>query len=198
MLAGALLLAVAASPVARGQADTSPAPLTAEDLLMVTTASVLDISDDGRRVAYTTRRAFDNATADHRRYGDPTYVAPSLVRIFVADTRTGVSKAVLTDLADIRQASWSHGGSLLAFLQLQPGTAAVDPVVRLRIWDAGRGAVRDIPLKGGARIAVNSSLTWSQDDARIILALRSGARDDEARKRFKALTEGPIVVHSSN
>jgi len=197
MLAGALLLAVAANPIAREQARPSPAPLTAEDLLKVTTASVLDIADDGRSVAYTTRRAIENATADHRRYGDPTYLVPSLVRLFVADTGTGVSQAVLPDLADIRQASWSHGGSLLAFLQLQPGTAAADPVVRLRIWDAGRGAARDVPLKGGARIAVNSSLAWSQDDARIILALRSGARDDEARKRFKALTEGPVVVHSS-
>jgi len=197
LLAAGLVLAVAAGPVAHGQAGQPGSALTAEDLLKVTAASVLDVSDDGRSVAYTTRRAFDNATTDHRRYGDPTYVAPSAVRLFVVDTGTGVSTPILPDLADIRQAAWSHRGSLLAFLQLQPGTAGADPVMRLRVWDAGRNAVRDITLKNDARISVNSSLSWSADDTRIILALRSRARDDEARKRFKAITDGPVIVHSS-
>ena len=69
--------------------------------------------------------------------------------------------------------------------------------MRLRVWDAGRNAVRDITLKNDARISVNSSLAWSADDTRIILALRSRARDDEARKRFKAITDGPVIVHAS-
>jgi dipeptidyl aminopeptidase/acylaminoacyl peptidase len=194
LLAAGTLLVVVIRPVTHGQAGSA---LTAEDLLKVTTASVLDISDDGRSVAYTTRRAFDNATTDHRRYGDPTYVAPSAVRLFVADTGTGAGTPVLPELADIRQAAWSHRGSLLAFLQLQPGTAGADPVMRLRVWDAGRNGVRDVSLEGDARIAANSSLAWSADDTRIILALRSRARDDEARTRFRAITDGPIIVHSS-
>ncbi|MCK7493739.1 MAG: hypothetical protein MZW92_22210 [Comamonadaceae bacterium] len=57
--------------------------------------------------------------------------------------------------------------------------------------------MRTITLKSDARIAVNSSLDWSADDTRIILALRSRARDDEARKRFTSLTDGPIIVHAS-
>jgi hypothetical protein len=65
LLAAGLLLAVAARPVALGQAGQPGTPLTADDLLKVTTASVLDISDDGRGVAYTTRRPLDNATTDH-------------------------------------------------------------------------------------------------------------------------------------
>jgi len=199
-LLGATLLvaaAIVARPVAHGQAGPPGTALTAEDLLKVTTASVLDISDDGRSVAYATRRAFDNATTDHYRYGDPTYITPAAVGLFVVDTATGASRPVLPDLADVRQAAWSHGGSQLAFLQLLPGAAAAGPVVRLRVWDAGKNTVRDIVLRGDARIAVNSSLDWSTDDTRIILALRSRERDDEARKRFKALTDGPIIVHSS-
>jgi len=195
--AAGLLLILAAQPVTSGQAGQAAAPLTAEDLLNVTTASVLDVSDDGRRVAYATRRPLDNATTDHRRYGDPTYTAPAAVRLFVVDTETGASIPVLPALADIRQAAWSHAGTQLAFLQLQPGGIAADPVMRLRVWDAGRGTLRDVTLAGGARIAVNSGLAWSPDDGRLILALRSSARDGEARKRFKALTEGPIIVHSS-
>ncbi len=197
LLAAGLLVVVAARPVALGQGGQPQTPLTSDDLLKVTTASVLDVSDDGRRVAYTTRRALDNATTDHRRYGDPTNIAPSAVRLFVADTGTGATRPVLPDLADIRQAAWSHDGTRLAFLQLQRAGAAADPVMRLRIWDAGRDAAAEVALRGGARIAVNSSLAWSADDTRILLALRSPGRDEEARTRFTALTAGPIIVHSS-
>jgi len=197
LLAAGLLLVAAARPVALGQDGQAVTPLTAEDLLKVTTASVLDVSDDGRRVAYTTRRPLDNATTDHRRYGDPIYMAPSAVRLFVADTATGATRPVLPDLADIRQAAWSHDGTRLAFLQFQHGGAAADSTMRLRIWDAGRNAVAEVVIRGGARIAANSSLAWSADDTRVMLALRSPGRDDEARTRFKALTAGPVIVHSS-
>ena len=54
-------------------------PITAEDILNVRTANVLDFSDDGRRVAIGARRLYDNAETNHRRYGDPTYFAPSMV-----------------------------------------------------------------------------------------------------------------------
>ncbi len=197
MLVAAALLAVAGRPFVQAQAPPSATALSAEDLLKVTTAAVLDVSDDGRHVAYTTRRAIDNATTDHRRYGDPTYLAPSAVRLFVADTTTATSTPVLPDLADIRQAAWSRAGTHLAFLQIQPGSASGDPVVRLRIWDAGRKALRDVPLKGDARIAVNSSLAWSPDGSRVVVALRSAARDAEAQQRFMAITDGPVIVHSS-
>jgi dipeptidyl aminopeptidase/acylaminoacyl peptidase len=197
LLAAAVLLAVALRPVVQTQATPPATTFSAEDILKVTTAAVLDVSDDGRFVAYTTRRALDNATTDHRRYGDPTYLAPSAVRLFVVDTATAASAPVLPDLADIRQGSWSKAGSQLAFLQVQSGAASGDPVVRLRIWDAGRKALRDVPLKGDARIAVNSSLAWSPDGSGVIVALRSAAREDQARTRFKALTEGPIIVQSS-
>jgi hypothetical protein len=41
-------------------------PISAEDILNVRTATVLDLSDDGRRVAIGVRRLADNATTDHR------------------------------------------------------------------------------------------------------------------------------------
>jgi len=197
LLAAAALLAVALRPVVQAQATQPATAFSAEDILKVTTAAVLDVSDDGRYVAYTTRRALDNATTDHRRYGDPTYLAPSAVRLFVVETATAITTPVLPDLADIRQAAWSRAGTSLAFLQVVPGGASLDPGVRLRIWDAGRNALRDVPLKGDARIAVNSSLAWSPDGTRVIVALRSAVREDQARNRFKAITEGPIIVQSS-
>ena len=59
---------------------------TAEDMLKVATASVLDLAEDGSR-AVAIRTLESNATTDHRRFGDPTYVAPSLVDVMVCDTR---------------------------------------------------------------------------------------------------------------
>ena len=73
------------------------ARFTAEDMLKVSTASVLDLSDDGRRVAVSVRRAYDNAEADNRRYGDPTYLSPSRVTLQVIDTQTGAAQSPFTD-----------------------------------------------------------------------------------------------------
>ena len=195
LLAAGLLLVVAARPVALGQAGQPATPLTADDLLKVTTATVLDVSDDGRRVAYTTRRPLDNATTDHRRYGDPTYIAPAAVRLFVVDTGTGTSTPVLPDLADIRQAAWSHAGRRLAILQLPPGGRRRPRGAPARLG-AGRGALRDVPSKATpASRSTRPGLVARRQAPRRGAAL--AARDDEARKRFKALTDGPIIVHSS-
>ena len=46
--------------------------ISAEDTLKVTTATVLDLSEDGRVIAVGARRLYDNAETNHRRYGDPT------------------------------------------------------------------------------------------------------------------------------
>jgi dipeptidyl aminopeptidase/acylaminoacyl peptidase len=196
-LAVGLVLAAGVRPGAQVAGSGALAPLTAEDMLKITTASVLDVSDDGRRVAVTTRRTFDNAETNHRRYGDPTYVPPVAVRFMVIDTGSGASRGVLQDLADIRQAAWSHDGSRLAFLQVFRAGPAADPTVRLRVWDADRALVREVAVKGDAQIAVNSGLAWSADDSRVIVSLRTKQRDAEARARFTALTEGPIIAQSS-
>jgi hypothetical protein len=42
---------------------------------------VLDLSEDGRLVAIGARRLYDNAETNHRRYGDPTYFAPTMVDV---------------------------------------------------------------------------------------------------------------------
>ena len=80
-------------------------------MLKVATASVLDLSEDGRRVAVGVRRLEDNAETNHRRFGDPTYVAPSMVELMVFDTRTGAVDRVVQGPMNVRQAAWSRDGS---------------------------------------------------------------------------------------
>jgi len=186
-------------PAATAAPQAAPAPsvFAADDMLKVVTASVLDLSDDGRFVAATARRTLDNAETDNRRYGDPSYVSPSAVRLLVIDTASGRTDMPLADLADIRQAAWSHDGTRLAFIQIVRPGATSEWAVRLRVWERERSALTDVPLKGDAGVAVNSGLDWSADDRRLVVSLRAKARDAEARARFKALTDGPVIVHSS-
>ena len=69
----ALVLCCAALSLQSAARAQTGRAFTAEDMLKVSTASVLDLSDDGRRAAVSVRRAYDNAEVDNRRYGDPTY-----------------------------------------------------------------------------------------------------------------------------
>lgn len=185
LLVPVLLALACAAPAAQARRE-----FTAEDMLKVGTASVLDLSDDGRRVAVAVRRAFDNAEVDNRRFGDPTYVPPSRVQLLVIDTQSGGSAAPFTDLVSVRQAAWSHDGRRLAVL-----TASNDAPPALHVWDAEKKTLADVPRV--SPVAAGSALEWTADDTRLIVALRTPDRDTAAAARFKALTDGPIIVQSS-
>jgi dipeptidyl aminopeptidase/acylaminoacyl peptidase len=171
---------------------------SAEDMLTVVSASVRDISDDGRFAAITESRRADNATVDNYRYGDPTYVSLSLGRLVVIDLDSGARKLPLGDrLVDVHDAAWSHDGRQLAILVTSVDQSTGMPRLTLHVWDSVSGSVRDVPSPAGPVIASTTSLDWSVDDRSVVVALRDPARDTEAAARFKAITEGPIIVHSS-
>ena len=191
--AAALLIAVVSIGAPRAQ---SLDVITAEDILKVTTATVLDLSEDGRRLAITARRLQDNAVTDHRRYGDPTYFAPSMVEVLVIDTQNGATERVGKSLMNVRQAAFARNGSKLALLTAAE-TAAGLPVTSLWIYDVDRKSLAEVPRQRGAEVAANSELSWTPDGSRLFVALRSPADDAAAQASFKALTTGPIVVQSS-
>ena len=97
-------------PVASAQTT----PFTAEDILKVASVSVLDVTEDGLRVAATVRRTIDNEFTDHRRFGDPTYLATSRVRLEIIDTSTGARETPFKDMVNVRAAEWSRDGKRLA------------------------------------------------------------------------------------
>ena len=168
---------------------------SAEEMLDVVSASVQDISEDGRLVALTERRTRDNATTDNYRYGDPTFLAPSAARLVVVDIESGKRLVPLGDrLLNIRQAAFSRDGKRLAMLVALPDGAAIS----LHVWNTD-GATPPMPvaIKSSNSIALNSALDWTADNARVVVAMRTAARDKEAADRFKALTQGPIIVHTS-
>ena len=192
-LAAAAALAVLALSSSSAQ---SLDPISAADILKVTTASVLDLSDDGRRVAVGTRRLHDNAETNHRRYGDPTYVAPSMVDLLVIDTRTGATDRVGQGLMNVRQAAWTRDGSRLAVLTAAETPAAL-PATSLWVYHAERRILTEVPRQRGAEVAANSELAWTPDGSKLFVALRNPADDAAAQAAFKALVAGPVVVQSS-
>lgn len=193
-LVGVTLLALSTAPAPFAQ---TLAPFTAEDMVKVTSASVLDLTDDGTRVAVAVRRLQDNAVTDHRRYGDPTYVAPAMVDVVLFDTRTGAADRPFKQLMNVRQASWSRDGSRLAFLTIAEGSDRL-PVTTAWVWDAERRTIAEVPRKSGdIAIAANSELEWLPDGTRLLLAVRNVAADRAAQTAFKKLVDGPVIVHTS-
>ncbi len=167
----------------------------AEEMLKVVSATVQAFSDDGRFVAITERRTYDNAETNNFRYGDPTYVAPSAVRLVVIDTRTGQRTYPLGDkLSNVRQVQFSHDASRMAALVVFPGAT---PTVSVMTGPAA-GPLVVLPLKSANIVAANSSLDWTLDDARVIVSMRTLAREKDAAAQFKTLTQGPIIVQSSS
>ena len=55
----------------------------------------------------------------------------------------------------------------------------------------------EVPRAGDTLASLNTSLAWTPDDSRLVVTARPVGFDNEARERYDALTEGPIIVHSS-
>jgi len=191
MFGAAVLLLAGSRPVSQ-----SLEPFAAADMLKVATAQVLDLSEDGRLVALTVRRLQDNAETDHRRFNDPSYVAPSMVDVLVVDTRTGATARPFSNLMNVRQGAWSRDGARLALL-----TTAEDaehlPVTTAWVYETARRRLLQVPRKPGSEIAANSELAWTPEGSALVVALRSPTEDRAGQALFRSLVGGPIIVQSS-
>jgi len=193
----AVLLTAALLVDASLAAQTPSAKFSAEDMLKVVTATVQAMTDDGRLVALTERRTLDNAETDNYRYGDPTFIAPSALRFVVIDTTTGQRSYPLGDaLVNLRQAEFSRDGSRLAAL-IASASSSRPTLTMVLMTGPSVGPLTVVAVKSADTIAANSSLDWTPDGSRVVVSMRTAARDKEALTTFKALTEGPIVVQSS-
>ena len=197
MTRAASLLTVAL--LAHVSTDAQTSRFTAEDMLKIVTASVQDLTEDGRLVAVTERRTYDNAETDNYRYGDPSYIAPAALRLVVIDTQTGERKLPLGDrLANVRQAIFSRDGTRLAILVASPpAVAGATSPVSLFVWPTAGGTARAVAVKSADLILPTSPLDWTPDGTRVTVSMRTAAREREAADRFAALTRGPIIVHSA-
>jgi dipeptidyl aminopeptidase/acylaminoacyl peptidase len=162
-----------------------------DDVLSTANVGVADVSRDGRWAVITTTTLKDRLGVDNGRYGDPTYVSPSLAAISIVDTRTGESRPLFPAHRQARGFSWSPDGSKLVFA-LREGEAW-----RVVMWERERNRMRDIALPAGRIIDDGTSFEWSADGARFLFTMRTSEWQKQAHERFLQETESPVVVNSS-
>ena len=164
---------------------------TPEIALDVRGVGIAAVTDDGSRIAATVRTRRDRTGVDHQRYGDPTYISPTTLRLMVIDTRSGERTWVHEEPAQLRGFEWSPDGERLAYFAVEDGA------YRLRIFDAGTGRAEAVELRTDREIASSSPLVWAPGGDAILIGLRPEGWAADARAAFVALTEAPVIVQDS-
>ena len=190
MLLVILALALLAMPLSlSGQGLRS---FTVDDALRVRSVNTADATDDARWIATTVSTARGRMNTDHFRFGDPTYIGPSLGEMFVVDAETGTTQTPFEGEVQVTGLSWSPSGDRLAFLRL------VGEEVRLEIWNRDSGRVRQVQLRPRKELVWGGSLEWLPDGSGVVLGVRREGWAEEARVAYEALELGPVVVQDSS
>lgn len=174
---------------AQNQSGFTPG-FTVDDMLDVANVSVADLSDDGRWLAATSASLKDRIGIDNYRFGDPTYIAPSLADVWVIDTQSGKSQKLFASKQQVRGFKWSPDGNRLAMLSLRNG------IFEPTIWERATNKFQPVALPAGQRISENSELAWSPDGAQLLMTVRPADWWAQTAKLFERETKGPIVVYS--
>jgi dipeptidyl aminopeptidase/acylaminoacyl peptidase len=162
-----------------------------EIALDVQSPQIAAMTDDGSHIAVTLRTRRGRTDVDHDRYGDPTYVGPSLVSAMVIDTRSGDRVWLHEQPAQVSDFAWSPDGDRLGYL-LFDGEAFT-----LRVFDAESGRTESVALRTAQPIASSSPLAWTPDGESVLLTLRPDGWEDRASSAFYELTDAPVIVQDS-
>ncbi|HVZ47329.1 MAG TPA: prolyl oligopeptidase family serine peptidase [Gemmatimonadaceae bacterium] len=164
---------------------------TVDDNLNLRSVRIEDVSADGRWIAITVRVRRDALGVDNARYGDPTYVTPSVAEFQLIDATTGQARAILPGKVQVRGATFTKDGSKLAFY-LQKGDDWV-----IEVTDVAANRTRAIAARTTKQIAANAPLAWAPDGNAVLTTLRPDGWAANARAAFLRMTEGPIVVQDT-
>jgi dipeptidyl aminopeptidase/acylaminoacyl peptidase len=164
---------------------------TVDDLLDVANINIADLSDDGRWLAATSGTLRDRIGIDNHRFGDPTYIAPAVIDVWIIDTQTAKAQKLFPAKRQVRGPQWSPDATRLAFLVVKDN--AFEPV----IWERVSGRFVNLKLPVGKEVADNTELEWSPDGGQLLLTLRPDSWRKQTAERFKYETAGAVVVHSS-
>lgn len=189
--AAAIASLAVAVPTAAFAWQSGGRPLGVEDALNIRTSQIADVSSDGRWVALTVRVRRDALLVDNSRYGDPTYVSPSLAEFQLIDATTGRATAILPGKSQVRGTTFTKDGKQLAFFVQGPDNAT------LHVYDVAAAKVRAVTLKTAKPVASNSPLIWAPDGKSVLVTLRPDGWAAAARSAFVNLDQGPITVQDS-
>lgn len=188
VLTAALTVLLAVTPM---RADAQSRPFTTEVALDVGSPQIADMTDDGARMVVVVRTRRGRVDVDHQRFGDPTYVGPSLVTAMIIDTRSAERTWLYAEPAQVSDFTWSPDGTRLAWFQWD-GTA-----FGLNVHEASTGTTTSVRLQTPRAIASGSPLVWAPDGRSVVVALRPDGWEERARAAFHALTDAPVIVQDS-
>jgi dipeptidyl aminopeptidase/acylaminoacyl peptidase len=188
---GALIALLASSAAAQNAGPLATRPFAPNDALDVVNYSAVELSDDGRWLIATSTSRRDGLGTDYRRDGDPSYIRPANLRVWVIDTKSAQSTAVFADPRNLRSPTWSPDASRLAVLVIRDGV--FEPV----IWDRLTGKSRTLLVPAGRYIAENSEIRWTHDGTRVLVSLRSTVWKTRVTSQFERMTKGPVFVQDS-
>ena len=186
-----VLISFARPLVAQSQGAGATSNFTPADALDVVSASIGDLSDDGRWLAVTTTVRRDQYGQDYRRDSDPTYARGVPVRLVVVDTRTGATQNVFSDKRPVRAPQWSPDGRRLAMLIFN------GDVYEPAVWDRTTGKFTVSHLPAGKYVAESSDVRWTADGSALVFAVHTLDWRKKARDTFATMTVGPVFVQSS-
>jgi dipeptidyl aminopeptidase/acylaminoacyl peptidase len=164
---------------------------TVEDVLSLRGARVAAASPDGGTALIALSTLRDRVGRDNSRFGDPTYVAPSVASYRMVDTSTGEARPFFDGPRQAASFTWSPDGSRIAFLD-RAGDA-----YRLNIHEVERNRSRTVSLPADRVVMEDATLQWSADGRQLLFTMRTNEWHERARQRFLAEVDGPIVVRSS-
>jgi dipeptidyl aminopeptidase/acylaminoacyl peptidase len=174
------------------QATAADASLfSVDDMLDMASLRIADLSEDGRWLAVSSATQRDRVGIDNYRFGDPTYIAPSLSEVWIVDLETSATQKLFPNRQQVQSLKWSPDGKYLAFLVLRDGW------YRPFVWERESGKMRPVPLPPGRNAAVNSEFEWAPTSDLLYLQVHTEAWRKQAAERFRLETRGPVVFHSS-
>ena len=156
-LVACLLVLIGVSPAWAQLGSTDPSAFTFDDSLNVVSARVVDLTKDGRWAVVTMSDGRGRLGADNSRYGDPTYISPSLADVFIVDTKTGEKHRLFPGKRQVSGLRWSPDGTRLS-LMLRRGDAFAP-----MIWEMGKGFT-EVEVPEGMQVDARGSGAWTPDD----------------------------------
>ncbi len=171
-------------------AQNANSKFTVDDLLDVVNMNVADLSDDGQWLVAPSGTLRDRIGYDNHRVGDPTYLTPVVLDVWIIETQTGKKQKLFQAKRQAWGFKWSPDGSRLA-LFVRKGD-----VMEPMIWERATGKFITINLPAGKYSTGAAGVQWYPDGSKILFALWSDSLWEKGAAKFKQETAGPIVVHS--
>ncbi len=164
---------------------------TAEDALKVETYTLAEITDGGEYVAGFIRSRMNRMDIDHRRYGDPNYVAPYTSKLLIINSESGDKLHPFENSEVFGAVKWSPDGSKLAIIKYD------QTVFNLYVFDVEKQKLKKIKINSEYLISSRSSLVWKTNGEAVILSVRDLGWSLKADSLFKEATIGPKIVYDS-